>query len=400
MLVINKNKVIYISFIILLGIMTAFGPLLSDLYTPSLPGVQESLNTTTSHVQLSLSIAMIGIAFGQFIFGPISDKFGKKSATIFIFSVFILTSLGCFFAPDIKALIILRFFQGLMGGGAIVIARSTAGDLYVGEKLAKFLSLLMVINGILTLIIPLISGGLLMIFSWKSIFGFLTCIGVLLLIVSIFTMKDDDNINNETKKEMKEIIKDFGSLLKTKKFIVPLLIQAVSYIMLFSYASSAPFILQKLYNFSPQQFSIFMSCIGIGLILSSQTASKLVDFFNRYQIILLYSLIQILGAIIVIVALIWSLPVWIYLVAILFTVIPVSGLGPIVFSVAMEERTGGSGNAASLLGLSQFIIGSIIAPLTGIKGAYNIYPYVIILITTIILISILMFINKGLHSKK
>ncbi|MEL1174407.1 Bcr/CflA family drug resistance efflux transporter, partial [Staphylococcus epidermidis] len=87
--------------------------------------------------------------------------------------------------------------------------------------------------------------------------------------------------------------------LKTKKFIVPLLIQAVSYIMLFSYASSAPFILQKLYNFSPQQFSIFMSCIGIGLILSSQTASKLVDFFNRYQIILLYSLIQILGAIIV-----------------------------------------------------------------------------------------------------
>ena len=162
--------------------MTAFGPLLSDLYTPSLPGVQESLNTTTSHVQLSLSIAMIGIAFGQFIFGPISDKFGKKAATIFIFSIFILTSLGCFFAPDIKVLIILRFFQGLMGGGAIVIARSTAGDLYVGEKLAKFLSLLMVINGILTLIIPLISGGLLMIFSWKSIFGcFQPCIAATLL---------------------------------------------------------------------------------------------------------------------------------------------------------------------------------------------------------------------------
>ncbi|WP_182476013.1 hypothetical protein [Staphylococcus succinus] len=169
--------------------------------------------------------------------------------------------------------------------------------------------------------------------------------------------------------------------------------------MLFSYASSAPFITQKIYDFSPQQFSFFMTCEGIGLIISSQMASKLVDFFNRHQIILLYSSMQIIGAIILITTLILHLNVWLYLISVLFTVIPVSGLGAITFSIAMEERTGGSGNAASLLGLSQFIIGSIIAPLTGVGGSYNMYPYAIILIVTSILIITLLIANKYIYSK-
>ncbi|MDU4837177.1 MFS transporter, partial [Staphylococcus sp.] len=228
--------------------MTAFGSLLSDLYTPALPGVQESLHTTTSNAQLSLSIAMIGIALGQFIFGPLSDKIGRKPSTILIFSAFILTSLGCFITPGIKSLIVLRFFQGLMGGGAIVIARSTAGDIYQGKKLAKFLSLLMVINGVLTIVIPLISGGILSFFTWRSIFIFLTGIGIILLLISIFSMENDKNEKQNNHINIKFILKDFGNLLKTKKFVIPLLIQSISYIMLFSYASSAPFITQKIYN--------------------------------------------------------------------------------------------------------------------------------------------------------
>ena len=398
MLIIQKNKKLYISFTILLGIMTAFGPLLSDLYTPALPGVQESLHTTTSNAQLSLSIAMIGIALGQFIFGPLSDKIGRKPSTILIFSAFILTSLGCFITPGIKSLIVLRFFQGLMGGGAIVIARSTAGDIYQGKKLAKFLSLLMVINGVLTIVIPLISGGILSFFTWRSIFIFLTGIGIILLLISIFSMENDKNEKQNNHINIKFILKDFGNLLKTKKFVIPLLIQSISYIMLFSYASSAPFITQKIYNFSPQQFSIFMTFVGVGLIISSQLAGKLVDFFNRNTIILLYNVIQIIGAIIVIATLILNLPAWVYLFSVFFTVIPVSGLGPIAFSLAMEKRTGGSGNAASLLGLSQFIIGSVIAPLTGIKGSYNIYSYIIILTITIIFIIMLLLINNKQNS--
>ncbi|MCG3399189.1 multidrug effflux MFS transporter [Staphylococcus massiliensis] len=390
----TDQKINFSIFIILLGVMTTFGPLLSDLYTPSLPGVAEDLNTSASSVQLSLSIAMIGIALGQFIFGPLSDKYGKKLSTLGLMLVFILSSIGCMFAHNITLLIVFRFIQGLMGGGAIVIARATAGNLYNGKKLAKFLAILMVINGILTIIIPLISGLLLSYSTWRSIFTLLAIIGVVLMIVAFFSMKSDRDDVKASPISFKEVIEDFGRLLKTKRYMVPLLIQSITYIMLFSYASSAPFITQTIYHLSPQQYSIFMTVIGIGLIISSQTAGKLVDYFDRGNIIFGMFGLQVLGGILVIIALLMHLPVWVYMISVFFTVVPVAGVGPLAFSIAMEERTGGSGNAASLLGLTQFIIGSIIAPLAGIMGASNVWPYVTIISITIVLIFIISFLSK------
>ncbi|MGV3223125.1 MFS transporter [Staphylococcus epidermidis] len=117
------------------------------------------------------------------MFGPLSEKIGRKLITILIFSAFILKSLGFFITSGIKSLIVLRFFEGLMGGGASVIARSTSGDIYQGKKLAKCLSLLMVINGVLTIVIPLIFGGILSFFTWRFIFIFLHGIGIILILI-------------------------------------------------------------------------------------------------------------------------------------------------------------------------------------------------------------------------
>lgn len=364
--------------------MSTFGPLLSDLYSPALPTVQNDLNTSTSNTVLTLSIAMIGIGIGQFIFGPIFDKFPRKNVTMIVFFLFTLSSIGCLLSISPVMLIIFRLCQGILGGGAIVIARSIAGSLYEGKKLAKFLALLMFINGILTLIIPSLSGMLVTYFNWRYIFVLLAIVSIILLIASYFY------INNEEKREEFKktslIIKDFGQLLQNKNFLIPLSIQSISYIMLFSYAASAPFITQKIHHFSPQQYSIFMTFISVGLILSSQISGKLVDYFRLYQILLVLVGVQVLGGIAIIISLSLSLPIWFYLISTFLAVVPVTGIGPIAFSIAMEERTGGSGNAASLLGLSQFIIGSVISSLTGINGAFDLSPYITIVVITIILL--------------
>ena len=379
--------------------MTAFGPLLSDLYTPALPGVQESLHTTTSNAQLSLSIAMIGIALGQFIFGPLSDKIGRKPSTILIFSAFILTSLGCFITPGIKSLIVLRFFQGLMGGGAIVIARSTAGDIYQGKKLAKFLSLLMLVNGIAPIIAPALGGIILNYGPWRIVFVILTMFGIVMLIGTLFKVPESLEKSLRESSNIGTMLINFKELFKTPRFVLPMLIQGVSFVLLFTYISASPFIVQTIYGLTPLNFSIMFAFIGVTLIISSQLTGKLVDYIDRLLLLRIMSTIQVIGVIIVSLTLLNHWTFWILSCGFVILVAPVTGIATLGFSIAMDESKGAKGSSSSLLGLFQTLLGGVISPLVGIKGDSNAIPYIIVIVITAIILMVLQLINVKIFKK-
>ncbi|MDU3842728.1 MAG: multidrug effflux MFS transporter [Staphylococcus epidermidis] len=379
--------------------MTAFGPLLSDLYTPALPGVQESLHTTTSNAQLSLSIAMIGIALGQFIFGPLSDKIGRKPSTILIFSAFILTSLGCFITPGIKSLIVLRFFQRLMGGGAIVIARSTAGDIYQGKKLAKFLSLLMLVNGIAPIIAPALGGIILNYGPWRIVFVILTMFGIVMLIGTLFKVPESLEKSLRESSNIGTMLINFKELFKTPRFVLPMLIQGVSFVLLFTYISASPFIVQTIYGLTPLNFSIMFAFIGVTLIISSQLTGKLVDYIDRLLLLRIMSTIQVIGVIIVSLTLLNHWTFWILSCGFVILVAPVTGIATLGFSIAMDESKGAKGSSSSLLGLFQTLLGGVISPLVGIKGDSNAIPYIIVIVITAIILMVLQLINVKIFKK-
>ena len=152
-----------------------------DMYLPALPAVQQQFNTSTSSIQLTLSFAMIGLALGQFIFGPLSDVFGRKKIALIILSVFVLASCGAIFITTFPLFLLIRLVQGLTAGGIIVIAKAFAGDYYQGNTLAKFLASLMVVNGIVTILMPLLGGLSLSLGSWRIIFVILTAISMIML---------------------------------------------------------------------------------------------------------------------------------------------------------------------------------------------------------------------------
>lgn len=187
----------------------------------------------------------------------------------------------------------------------------------------------------------------------------------------------------------KDILLDFGSLMKKPRFIIPMLLQGLTYVMLFSFSSASPFITQKIYNMTPQQFSIMVAVNGVGLIIVSQIVALLVAYINRFKLMIYLTLIQVVGVILIVITLAVHGPLWILLIAFFLNVCPVTSIGPLGFSMAMEERTGGSGNASSLLGLFQFILGGIISPIVGLKGQYDATPYIfVIMITAVILITL------------
>ncbi len=159
-----------------------------------------------------------------------------------------------------------------------------------------------------------------------------------------------------SKDELKQVnfssvIKDFGSLLKKPAFIIPMLLQGLTYVMLFSYSSASPFITQKLYNMTPQQFSTMFAVNGVGLIIVSQVVALLVEKLHRHILLIILTIIQVVGVLIIL-TLTFHLPLWVLLIAFFLNVCPVTSIGPLGFTMAMEERTGGSGDASSYLAYS------------------------------------------------
>ena len=357
--------------LIVLGTMTAFGPMIIDMYLPALPAVQQQFHTSTSSIQLTLSFAMIGLALGQFIFGPLSDVFGRKKIALIILSVFVLASCGAIFITTFPTFLLIRLVQGLTAGGIIVIAKAFAGDYYQGNTLAKFLASLMVVNGIVTILMPLLGGLSLSLGSWRMIFVILTAISMIMLGGVTFNMPTTHHSEHVTS-NFKHIFSDFGRLLKRPRFIIPMFLQGLTYVMLFSFSSASPFITQKIYHMTPQQFSVMIAINGIGLIVVSQIIALLVERIHRFKILIYLTFIQLIGVLLIVFTLILQGPLWLLLVAFFLNVCPVTSIGPLGFSMAMEERTGGSGNASSLLGLFQFILGGLVSPLVGLKGQYNV----------------------------
>lgn len=385
--------------IIIFGVMTTFGPLSIDMYSPSLPNVQHAFSSTTSEIQLTISFAMIGLALGQFFFGPLSDAFGRKKIALTILVIYMLASLITVFTTDLYFFLFLRLLQGLTAGGSIVIAKASIGDKFSGDEMAKFLTSLMVVNGIITIIAPLLGGFALTISTWRSIFVILTIITIIVIIGVLMKMPSTDQSERKIL-NYGRIFKDFGQLLKKPSFVIPMLLQGLTYVMLFSYSAASPFITQKIYSLSPQQFSMILAVNGIGLILVSQIVALLVEKLSRYTLLIYLTLIQIIGVVLIILTLTMHWPIWMLIIAFFLNISPVTSIGPLGFALAMEERTGGSGNASSLLGLFQFILGGVISPLVGLKGQFDASPYLVIISVTAILLVILQVIYFKLNPTK
>lgn len=384
--------------IVILGVMTAFGPLTIDMYGPSLPKVQHAFGSSISEIQLTLSFAMIGLAIGQFVFGPLSDVLGRKKMALILLIGYLIASLLSVFTVHLTIFLIIRLIQGLAGGGAIVIAKASIGDNYDGDELAKFLTSLMVINGIITIIAPLLGGLALSIASWRMIFIFLTII-TLIVILGILLKMPVGLHQKQSQLNFKAIFKDFGLLLTKPTFVIPMLLQGLTYVMLFSYSSAAPFISQKMYHMTPLQYSAMFAINGVGLIVVSQITAIIVEKVSRYAMLIYLTIIQMIGVVILIFTLTLHLPLYVLLIGFFINICPVTSIAPLCFSMAMAERTGGSGNASSLLGLFQFILGGFISPLVGLNGQHDMSPYLIIISATAVLLIALQIIYFKLFMK-
>ncbi|TDM33658.1 multidrug effflux MFS transporter [Macrococcoides canis] len=377
----KHNKLILI---VTLGLLAAFGPLSLDMYLPALPRVADDLSTSASYAQLSLTACMIGLAVGQIIVGPISDVTGRKKPLFIVLIGYGLFSYFAARAATIEWLIFFRFIQGFCGGAGAVLSRAISSDLYKGKDLTKFLAVLMLVNGLAPVLAPVLGGFILSVSTWHTVFYILAVYGVLMVLLAL-TLEESLPKSSRNEGALKSIWNDFKLLLTNKSFVTMLLLQSLTYGVLFSYISGSPFITQKIYGMNAQQFSYLFALNGIGLIAFSQLTAKFVNKMDELKILKLGQNIQFIGMMLTVIVLLFHLPVWMLCAAFFLMITPVSMIGTTGFSIAMQVQNQGAGSASAILGLMQFLIGGILSPLVGVMGERSIIPFIIIIITCTVL---------------
>jgi DHA1 family bicyclomycin/chloramphenicol resistance-like MFS transporter len=362
--------------VLILGGLSAFGPLSTDMYLPSLPALSHDLSATVSQAQMTLSAGILGLALGQIIAGPISDALGRRRPLLIGIIAFVLASLLCIVAPSITILTILRFIQGTAGAAGIVIALAIVRDLYSGNAMARFLSLLMLVNGLAPIVAPIIGSQLLRFTSWHGVFVTLALIGAVLLSASAFGLGETLPTTRRQSGGISATFGAFRDLITDRRFMGYAISSGFAFAACIIYISVSPFILQNIYGLSPQIFGLLFGINALGIVIVGQINGRLVGRVSSLRL-LTWGIVGIaLGSTSLLVVILSDIG----LVGVLPSLfVLVSSLGFIMPNAATLalSTTRTAGSASALLGVLQLVIGPIAAPLVGLGGTTSAVPMAI-----------------------
>ena len=350
--------------LVVLGGLSAFGPLSIDMYLPALPHISGDLGTGDTQVQLTLTACLAGLALGQALAGPLSDTLGRRRPLLTSLVVYAVASLLCAFAPSVQLLIAMRLLQGLAGAAGIVIARAVIRDLREGPALAKLFAMVMMVNGLAPILAPVIGGQLLRFASWRWVFVILSILGALLLAAVVAWLPESLPRERRHPGGVGRTLRTFGSLARERDFVGYLLAVGLSFGAMFAYISASPFVLQQLRGLSPQRFSLVFGGNAVGIVACSQLSGFLVGRVDAGRLLRLGVLLQSAGAVGV-VLLAASGPLWALLATLLVAVATIGLILPNATALALSSHGSQAGTASAMLGTTQFLVGALAPVLMG-----------------------------------
>ena len=357
--IMNGNSKTFL--LVLLGMLTAFGPFVTDMYLPTLPAMTDYFQTSSSMVQMGLTTSMIGLALGQLLFGPLSDKYGRRLPLLTALWLFIAATLLCIFATNIRQFIVMRFLQGIAGAGGIVISRSVATDRFAGRDLARMLALIGAVNGIAPVVAPIVGGTCCDSIGWRGIFCILLGLGCLLL-AGGFRLRESLPREQRSTVAWSTLIRSFGTVLRNRRYRACILQLGFAQGVLFAYIASSPFLVQQHYGFSAFEFSL---CFAVNAVAIGCAAAFSVRFRSSEQSTRIGCLGMVVFALAEALALASGCGFWVY-EGLLFALLFSMGLTfTSSTALAMEAAREHAGTASALLGAVCFAFGGIVSPLVG-----------------------------------
>lgn len=356
----STGKPYSIFWIMLLALFTSLGPLSIDMYLPALPQMATDFQVSTLQMANTLPAYFMGLAIGQLIYGPISDRIGRKKPLYFGMALYAVASLLCILAPDHWSLIAARILQALGGCVGVVMARAAIRDCLDVQSSAQAFAQMMIVMGVAPIMAPVIGAVMLQYFEWQSIFILLSIIGLICLLCVHFFFEETLKVENRLKLNFKQVLILYSNILQDKSFRLPMLAGCLSGASLFCYISSASAVFMDGYGLSQQQFAFAFALNAMGIILISACNKRLANQFNVFQRLKIGGLIQVSGAIILLIAGFLSIaPMALVMLGMFLAVSGIGFTGPNAMAIAMAQQGARAGTASAIMGSAQFACGLV-----------------------------------------
>ena len=388
--------------IFVLGLLAALGPFSIDMYLPGFKVIAIDLNTTINEVALTLSGYFIGISFGQLLYGPLLDKFGRKKPLYFGIALYLLASAGCFMAVDIHQLIFFRFIQAVGSCAAAVAAIALVRDLFEPDQRPKVFASLMLVIALSPMLAPTAGGYLIGVFGWQSVFVFLSLMAIVTLGLSYFFIPDIFIPDPCYSLKPVPIIRNFIAVIKQKQFAIYAGLGALVFSGLFAYVASSPIVFMELYGVSQSGYGWIFAGLSVMFIGSSQLNSLVLNWYSSEKIIRYAIMLQVLASI---VFLIFAFEGWLNLNnTIFFLSLYLTGLGfisPNAAALALAPFDKNAGSASALMGAVQMGLGALASVIVSSFPSSSVLPMpVIMTLATILAVIILVLTSKNKNTEK
>ncbi|MDA0368137.1 MAG: Bcr/CflA family multidrug efflux MFS transporter [Proteobacteria bacterium] len=347
-----------ITLLLILAAFSASAPMSVDMYLPSLPELARDLGTSSGQVQLTLSAFLLGFAFAPIVWGPLSDRYGRKPILYIGLTIFVGASVGAALSPSIDVLIGFRFLQALGGSAASALSRAIVRDRYGREDAARTLSLLFMVMSVAPMVAPILGGQVLVFFGWRAIFWALAGFGVICLMIAVYPLRETLAPDRRTTHHVGEMAKSYGALLRNRRFFGYALCQSLSFAAMFAYIAGSPFVLIELLGVAPELYGFLFAAHVVALMAGSFINSRLVTRLGVDRMLLIGTVGLASGGVLVLIAGATAAPLTVLLMAVVFMMLFVTMIGANATAGALSEFSHMAGTASGFLGMTQFAIGA------------------------------------------
>ncbi|TDF79682.1 multidrug effflux MFS transporter [Pseudomonas sp. H9] len=365
--------------ILILGALSAFGPLAIDFYLPGFPAMALAFGTDEKHIQTTLAAYFLGLSVGQLAYGPVADRFGRRIPLLFGVCLFTLASLACAFAPNLDTLIAARFVQALGGCAGMVLSRAIVSDKCDAIASAKVFSQLVLVMGLAPILAPMLGGVLVNVYGWQSIFVALTLFSAACTLAVAIGLPESLPAS-QPRQPLSGALRQYGRLLKDRVFMGHAMTGGIAIAGMFSYIAGSPFVFIKLYGVPPEHYGWLFGSNAAGFILVAQVNARLLakrgPSFLLARAVWVY---LVAGLTLLAISALQPAKLWPLLIPLFICIASLGCIIPNASACAMNGQGARAGSASALLGCVQFSVAAGAAALVGVLHDGSAVPMALVI---------------------
>jgi DHA1 family bicyclomycin/chloramphenicol resistance-like MFS transporter len=366
---------------LLLGVLTAVGPVSTDMYLPAFPAIEAALRVEPGSAQITLATWFMGLAIGQITQGTLSDRYGRRAPLIAGTVVYTLASVGCALAPDLVTLSAFRFAAALGGSASMVIPRAVVRDLADGHAAARLMSRLMLVMGVAPILAPTLGGLVLSVASWRTIFWAAAVYGVVCCVVVAAVLPDTLPARQRVKLGLVAQLSRYGAILRERGFITHVLMGGFAMFAMFAYIGGSPPVFIERFHLPPPVYGALFGCCAFGLIVASQVNPRLLPRFGANFLMRAAVRTAFCATIVLCVVAVTGWGGWLATAAPIAVVVTSQGFtGPNTTVGALSRHGANAGSASALMGTLQFCLGAVSGVLVGVLDDGTARPMALLMV--------------------